>query len=317
MIVAIRDHQRKSVGIREALRSAGWWVVPDGAPADVLLIDHDIDRPGYRDVIHAYEGAGAKIVLYPHGANPNVGWDGFFEPYPVDACLVIGTGHRDVMLAYGYPRPIYPIGWSFCEQRAFRARAIERVLFAPQHPLGSGYLNPKLMEANRRAFAIVRGWGVQVTVRHVGPLEASGLRHEPGVAYEPAGLRLALGSIDMHDLVVARETFLSLAVARGVPAITFHQVATNDPEVPGEPVVEAKHAAKYAEMMRYPWDLADAGATDLAPIEEAADWRARFIGAQLDPAAVARELQALCEREGSRRTAPSSDARPASAPAPA
>ena len=297
MIAAIKDHQGKSRGIAAALQREGWQCVPVGPPADVLLIDHDIDRPGYRDVIDYYKANGAKIVLYPHGALPVCVWDGIIEPYPVDACLVIGTGHRDVMQAYGYPYPIHVIGWSFCEQRSFRSHPVEQVLFAPAHPLGNGYLHQRYVTANQRAYHSLLRWDVPLTVRHVGSLEMNGLWSVHGVIYERGMMDTTLGSIDDHDLVVARDTFLSLAVARGVPAITFHQAPmTSDPEGPDEPEITVQNWDAYGSMLRYPYDLTDSyGRATSGWWPEMISWRERFVGSQLDSRTLSSVLQDLIE----------------------
>lgn len=297
MIVAIKDHQRKSLPFRDALREQGHWVVPVGMPADVLLIDHDVDRPNYRPVIERYRDQGASIVLYPHGGDVICRWDGIDEPYPVDGCLVIGTGHRDVMTTYGYPHPIHVVGWPFCAQKPFRPRKrVKRVLFAPTHPLGNGYLNDEQREANRTAYMQLLDWGLSLTVRHIGPLDTNGLWHEKDVQYEPAELSLALGSIDEHDLVVSRETFLSLAVARGVPAITYHQACPdNDPHSPDEPMVKVANWPEYRGLMRYAWDLENPDSRHLAASGEATDWRKQFIGKQMNPKKLSDTLVAIRE----------------------
>lgn len=299
MIVAIKDHQHKSHALRDALREHGHWVVPVGVPADVLLIDHDVDRPAYRPIIDIYRERGSRIVLYPHGANVICSWDGPEEPYPVDACLVIGTAHRDVMIAYGYPQPLHVIGWSFCEQRPFKPRKrIKRVLFAPTHPLGNGYLNDEQRDANRQAYMTLLDWGLPLTVRHVGSLDVNGLWREKNVVYEQAALTLALGSIDEHDLVVARETFHSLAIARGVPAVTYHQACPdNDPHSPDEPMIKVSNWDTYRHLMRYPYDLDDLDARHHAATREASDYRRRFIGDQLDSRVLSDTLTAVCEQE--------------------
>lgn len=296
MIAAIRDHQHKSYGIRDALRSEGWFVVPAASPADVLLIDYDGDAPmDHRALIDAYAARGTPIVIYPHGANPLFRWDGIVEPYPVDACMVIGTGQRDVMLTYGYPHPIEVIGWSFCEQRPFVAREPERVLFCPQHPLGNGYLVERLRDANKDAYNRILTWGLPITVRHVHSVEANGLWDAPNVTYEPAGLSLALGSIDEHDVVVARDTLLSTAVARGIPAIAFGQRQFySDPSGPEEPDVEAASWEKYGEKMRYPYDIGDLGVLEQAVRSEATSWRERFVGAQMNARSLADLLASIC-----------------------
>jgi hypothetical protein len=293
LVVAVRDHQGKSRGFRDALREQGWWVAPPGMPADVLLLDHDIDRQSYRDMIENYRHAGAKVVLYPHGAAPIWDWDGWLEPYPVDACLVIGSGYRDAMDSYGYPCPIHVVGWSYCRQRPFHGRPPQRVLFAPIHPLGTGYMDPRFRAANARAYRTLLEWDVELTVRHIGPLELNGLWPESDVMFEVGEPDGSVRSIDAHDLVVATDTFLSLAVARGIPAVAFHQVQpVGTRERDEDPVVTFPHWDP--DLCRYPYDLEDPASCVEASRVEATEWRARFIGGQLDPAVLSGVLEAVC-----------------------
>lgn len=280
--VAVRDHRGNSLPYVEALAAKGWDVVPLGQRADVLLIDLDIDRPGYRDVIHAYAEAGARIVLYPHGANALTCWDGLDEPYPVDLCVVPGEGHRMVMEAYGYPRPILVAGFSFCGIRRFRPSRGERVLFAPIHPLGSGWLAPRDKAANEVAFRTLLQTGRPLVVRYMGTLAENGLWEEPGVTFVRADVD-PVDHIDSADVVVAHGTFLSMSVARGRPSVSFHQVEPmNDAENPGEVQFPVRSWDRYREIMRYPHDLGDPLALETACAVEANGWRERFVGRPLD-----------------------------------
>lgn len=299
MIIAIRDHQGKSRAIRDALREKGWWVVPAGMPADVFLLDHDIDRLSYRDMIEAQKAGGAKIILYPHGAAPIWDWDGWLEPYPVDGVMVIAAGYRDVLEAYGYPWPVHVIGWSYCDQRQFRPRPPERVLFAPIHPLGNGYMDPSFAAANQRAFRTILDWDVrpaQLTVRCIGSLALNGLWPERGVRFEVGQPDMSIRSIDSHDLVVAQDTFLSLAVARGVPAIAFNQVQPfGTRERATDPTVVFPHWD--SALARYPYDLEDPESCEVASRVEASVWRGRFIGGQMTADGLAEVLERICGRE--------------------
>lgn len=295
MIAAIKDHQNKAQGLAQALLQVGWDVIYAGSgSADVLLIDHDIDRPGYRDLIDAYKTDGAKIVLYPHGANPMTVWDGLMEPYPVDACLVIAEGHRQVMEAYGYPHPIRVIGWPYGPQHDFQPAAPDRVLFAPIHPLGNGYLHPSWAEANATAFRALLDYGRPITVRLIGSVQANGLWYAPGAEYVAGRMDGSTDGLDDADVVVAHGTFLSLAVAAGKPAVTFHQVQpTSDPEGPGEPLVPVRSWERYRHLMRYPFDLADPDGIAKAAWWAPAQWRRRFIGDPLDPALLDHTLREI------------------------
>lgn len=294
--VAIRDHRGNSQPYAEALIARGWNVVPLGTRADVLLIDLDLERAGYQDVIRAYQQVGARIVLYPHGANPITVWDGIDEPFPVDLCVTIGEGHRMVMDAYGYPNRVLVAGWGFSQIRRFEPTDGKRVLFAPIHPLGNGYLEESFREANARAFRTLLASGRDLHVRHMGSLAENGLWPEPDVTFLPAGLGdlTPMWQIDAADVVVATETFLSLAVARGKPAVAFHQVAPVDgAEGPGDTMFEVRSWDRYREIVRYPHDLAEPLAIETACVCEANGWRERFIGRPLDGNLLNDELHSL------------------------
>lgn len=291
--VVIRDHQGKSIPFENALRHEGWSVRPIGQAADVLLIDLDVDRPDYRDILRMYRNARTAVVLYPHGANPMTLWDGITDPQAVDVCLVPGEGHRMVMEAYGYPNPIRVIGWTFCQIKPFEPSDGRRVLFAPIHPLGSGHLDDASKAANAAAYDALLRTGRDVTVRYIGTLEQNGLEwHERG-AYVQADLDVALSEhfdatiamIDDFDVIVtAPGTFLGLSVARGKPTVAFHQVEpVADQESPNDPVFRVQSFEKYREIMHYPHDLADPLAIETACQFEAQGWRERFVGKLIDP----------------------------------
>lgn len=280
--VAVRDHRGNSLPYIEALSAKGWDIQPLGAAADVLMLDFDVPHGGYRDMIQVYRDAGARIVLYPHGANPVTAWDGLYTPQPADLCLVPGEGHRMVMEAYGYPNPILVTGFSFCGIKRFKPSPGERVLFAPIHPKGDGYLDEVSKAENAKAFRALVHSRREIHVRHMGSLEQNGLWPVDGVTYYPAGLGdpTDLGQIDSADVVVASGTFLSLAVARGRPAVAFGQIApVEDPSDPGE---QLRSWDRYEPIMRYPHDLGEILALGCACVSEAQGWRERFIGKPLD-----------------------------------
>lgn len=300
--VAVRDHQGKSTPYARALAQHGWDVRPIGQPADVFLTDLDVVRGGYRYLIDGYRDAGAKIVMYPHGANVLTIWDGLDEPYPVDLCVTIGEGHKAVMEAYGYPFPVLAAGWALCEQRKFRQTEGRRILFAPTHPLGSGFLSDRDKKANADTFGALLSQG-RVTVRHVGTLEQNGLWLDGECKYEHVDMNLCvsdqlvstLAMIDDADVVVTSPgTFLHLAVARGCPVVAFQQIEPGtDPEGPEETVFPVASWDRYRELMTYPHDLADPLAVQTACMFEAQGWRERFVGQRLNAARLDQALRAL------------------------
>ena len=72
------------------------------------------------------------------------------------------------MQRHGYPVPVRVIGWPYGALHPIRpARPIRRVLFAPWHPLGGGYIVPDFADANRRAYEALLAADVELTVRHI------------------------------------------------------------------------------------------------------------------------------------------------------
>jgi hypothetical protein len=292
MRVAIRDHFGKSHALARALVAGGHELVGKG-PADVLLIDLDDPGYGYTQLIDHHRGLGAKVLLYPHGASPMTAYDGLMDPYEgVDGNLVVASGHAEVMRRMEYPTPTHVLGWSLCPQVPFRRRkTIRSVLFAPTHPSGFGHLLDHERELNAAVFAQLLDGPWKVTVRAIGTPEQNGLWEDPRVRWVRGDYKVSWAEIDRSDVVVAGPgTFPSLSVARGVPTVIYGQGLAPNKGEPGEQPVQLRHGARYHDFMRYPFDMADgpveevlhAAARSDAPI---ADWRRRFVGESLDPAA--------------------------------
>jgi hypothetical protein len=299
MRIAIKDHLGKGIPLARVLAAAGHELVKITQYADLLLIDLDAPKYGYREVIDAHRAAGAKVLLYPHGGSPLLAYDGFLEPYEnVDGNLVIAPGHAEVMRRYGYPSPIHVVGWSLCDQAPFRpAAAVRRVLFAPTHPSGFGHLSDLELELNARQFARLLEGPWELTVRYLGTLEQNGLWEVPGVNYVRGDWSPATGDIDAADVVVAAPgTFPALTVARGAPMVTYGQGQPATDGVPGETLVALRNLDRYEQYMRYPYDMDDGPVDEVlhaAAAREATVWRRRFIGEQIAPAATAQLLERI------------------------
>jgi hypothetical protein len=292
--VAVKDHLGESVPYARALVRAGHQIVRNG-PADVLLIDLDAPRFGFRPIIDHFKAGGAKVLLYPHGAGTMLGHDGLWEPYEhVDANLVVGPGQAELARRMEYPAATHVTGWSLCEQRPFRPRAdVRHVVFGPTHPAGDGSLADSHREMNAETFARLLEGPWRLTVRHIGTLEQNGLWHADGVTFVTGKFDAATAEIDTADAVVAGDgTFPSLAIARGVPTVICGQGHPPMYGIPGEPVPTLRFADRYMDFIRYPLDASDgpldevvhAAARSEAPI---AEWKRRFVGEPLDEAAFA------------------------------
>ncbi len=299
--IAVKDHYGAAAALTSALVAAGHSVGSPGLlGADVLLIDLDPPKFGYRELIDQHRAAGAKILLYPHGAAPALEYDGLYEPYEhVDARMVIGPGHAEFLRRIEYAHAAPVIGWSMCEMRPFRPRTdVRRVLFAPTHPSGYGTLVDFHREHNAQTFSRLLDGPWHLTVRHLGTLEQNGLWEADGVEYVQGGMDLAHGEIDATDVVVAGEgTFPHVSIARGVPTVIYAQGLPVAYGEPGEEPVPFLRPERYRDYLRYPFDPADGPLDEIlhaaaASEQPIADWKRRFVGPAFDPAA----FVALVER---------------------
>jgi hypothetical protein len=291
--VMVLDHQGKSRAISEGLAQRGCALVDDPGLADVVLIDLDLPAHGKLPYAEACVAAGGRAFLYPHGAGSGLLaiWDGLFPISPiVSGVLTSGPGHAEVGRRYGYPHPVYDIGWTLCPMRDRRASGrAERVLFAANHPKGNGHLSDWKLERNQDIFRRLLATPAQIAIRYIGTLEQNGLWHEPGVEYiqgqfEDSDSQIA--QIDATDVVVSdRSTFSNLAIARGVTTVMFDSdVIARDLDKSAT----TDHIELYRDYIRFPfdaaydgdlWDLMRAAAQDEGLVGE---WRARFLGRPFD-----------------------------------
>lgn len=280
MKVACRAYQNKHLGLLAAIERSGHRVVVDRA--DVVLLDHD-GPEFYRNYVEAFHQAGIKILIYPHGACSQVAWDGI---YPVSneiyGYLAFSDGHARIMDVYGYPKPIANTGWHWCGQVPYHEPGrVERVLFAPIHPLGDGQLRGDQAKANQDAMTdILNNFSPDVVlVRYIGSLGDNGLETVAGVNYRAGRMDNSTGDIDAADIVVSYGTPAYLAVARGKPTVFINQDIHPAIEQDGY-TIKAKHWHYYRDDLRYPVSkIADLGKDRQAEQE----WRDLFIGPQITP----------------------------------
>lgn len=301
MKIQISDHQDKADGLRHALKAAGHEIVY--THPDVLLIDFDAPIAHYpRTIERAYE-MGANVYLYSHGAMPLTAWDGIWAPSDrISGFFAQTPGQKAVMEAYGYPHPIHVIGWHYSEQRTFTPTDGKRVLFAPWHPQGTGWLLDDGKEANRRIFEqLLAIPNIELTVRHILSLDKNNLYEADGVNYEDSQRTLSgtIKSILAHDLVVGYGTLAYVAVALGKPTVMFGQNCKPYDGYSEETLRYVEHWDDYREIMHYPHDVSRLGphgflfALKKACREEATDWRRTFIGDQFDGATFVALLERL------------------------
>lgn len=243
--------------------------------ANVLLIDGDFPVASYPYTIqHAYE-AGAETVLYSHGAPVITAWDGIWRPGPLTRLyLAQSPGQKWVMNTYKYPIKVEVIGWHYCEQRLFQpCNDVKKVLFAPEHPHTNGYMLAEAREITEKINNLLNDLPFDV-VRHDGPVP----------------LDISVMAIDQADVVVSYPgTFATLAVARGKPVVMYGQDICPHDGYSDEMLKYVKHWDDYRDYMRYPYDISHVNARAAesiirnAAINEAVDWKLKFVGHSIDP----------------------------------
>lgn len=289
MRIAFHGYDGKGDRIASVLADAGHEIVADNG--DIALVDHD-----GRHLCHGHE----RVVVYPHGGNPILEWDGHLPVHPnVRLQLTHSDGHSAVLEAYDYPKPVDTIGWCYSDLAEPRYPEPRRVLFAPAHATGHGYISAASVDLNQRILHTLRASGLLVTVRLYGPPDRHGLTHVDDVTWTQGGT-LAHEDIDAADVVIADGTVAHLAAARGAPLIMFGSDVYPD-LANGGPDDKPVHPARWSEyrhLMRYPHDFDDGPLDKLVdaatrPAPEVDEWRARWVQ-PFDPAKVATLIEAVC-----------------------
>ncbi len=297
--VHISDHQGNAGAFADALVRLGHRIVDSPFGADAVLIDHDAPFHGKLPLVEACVATGGRAFIYPHGASAAnlTSWDGLYPSSPLlSGQLVVSEGHAEIARRFGYLAPTPVVGWSFCDLAPRQAyRAPERVVFAPTHPPWAH------LSKNAQYYAqLLRVPGIQLTVRHLGPLADNMLWPEPGVQFvqgDTPGAPSMIEQIDAADAVFADfSTFANLAVARGVTTVMADSSVVLNNERDREP----DHIELYREYLRFPWETTHRD-DDLAGIlqdaardtERVGEWRERFIGSPLDPNALAAALRGV------------------------
>jgi len=276
----ILHHQHKGKPIEAALRSQGW--VYSRTP-DIALFDTARNSR----IAEMFIKSDATLVLYPHTAIASWWYDGLMElPKDYDAILVIGEGQKQVQQIITPNIRVETIGWSYCPILPFqKPEKVKRITFAPIHPSGDGKLRPEAKDTNARVFKrLLELDGVQIVLRVIGKLEDNGIWYSPKVIIKNAKPDGTYSEIDFADLVIGEGMYLSLAVARGKPAIGMNQRVknrTNKGLVP-------ERWEEYNYLQAYPIDFDDDG--DLMKLidmaldgSQVSEWKSRFIGEQLQP----------------------------------
>jgi hypothetical protein len=276
----ILHHQHKGKPIEEALRSQKW--VYSQTP-DIALFDTARNSR----IADMFRKKKSTLVLYPHTAIAAWWYDGLMELSDnYAAMLVIGEGQKQVQQIITPNKQVEVIGWSYCQILPFKKpKAVKRILFAPIHPSGGGALRPEARDVNARVYKRLLSLpNVQIVLRVIGKLEDNGLWYSPKTIVKAGKPDGSYAEIDIADLVIAEGMYLSLAVARGKPAIGMNQRIAIKVNRSG---LVPERWDEYNYLQAYPIDFDDGDIMEL--IDRASqessvkEWKDRFIGEQLQP----------------------------------
>jgi len=289
------DHQGKGTPLLHALKGHALQFPDDPkyySRLGFVLASHDV-QGNARRLQRIHDGGCKTFFLYPHTARPNIINDIFPNASFTTAQFVSAEGHIEVLRRYGVTMPIHATGWYLCPLREFRSRpSVRKILFAPIHPRCAEIDQQVNFRTWEILYSLVQKGAIDLTVRYVNDLVASGLEqvNDGRVKYVRGGLDLTYGEIDNADVVVGHQTYAWLAVARGVPTVMMDEEMPTHTSPRKGPSSFARNWKKYKDLIMYPLDILH---TDdpMALMERAAgsdssimDWKKRMIGEAFDPA---------------------------------
>ena len=287
------DHQGKADKILDALNHSGRFVKLDChrryKGLKFVLTDTDIMGRRFK-LEHMRKSGIGRFFVYPHAARPDIVNDIFREWSFVTAHFVSTEGQAEIMRLFGYSRPLVPIGWLFCPQKTFKPRQDPiNVLFAPIHPRCSKIDQDVNKAAFKRLEKLAKVGDIKLTVRFVRSLADSGLQkvEHPNIQYTVGYMNQGYDQIDNADVVVAHQTFLYIAVARGVPSLGMAEEMPTHIQIKGKSPIFAKSWGNYVHLLRYPYDILEAENNNqvvgllqkvIQPDPSVDEWRDRMIG---------------------------------------
>jgi hypothetical protein len=286
------NHQGKADKFIQALNHGGKYHLIDGFnyPRTHFVLT-DTDMGGRQHKLEKMRKVGTKaFFVYPHAARPDLVNDIFKEWAWTSAHFVSAQGHIEVMRAFGYSRPLEVVGWSLCPIRNFKPKDEPReVLFAPIHPRCSGVDQDVNRGTFERLARLAYDDDIKLTVRFVKDLGESGLDKidHPNISYTVGFMNNMYDQIDGADMVVAHQTFLYLAVARGTPAVAMATDMPTHVQHRRGPVLWARSWKKYEHLVAFPYDIMQCENKEqtlsllrraVRDDEEVTDWKRRMIG---------------------------------------
>lgn len=292
MKVALLGHHGKQSGIEDALRRADFeFCDPFTFRYDLVLADTDhpgSPPPEKHMVLKECAKRGIPIVLYPHGAPPDLDYDGLRKiELPISMRLVHGEGHAEIARRYGCKHRVEVVGWSFCETVAPQAEtgsgttAVSHLLFAPIHPWANGVdILDFHRGLNRAAYHAFLDHPAQVkTVRMYGADDPNGITERcADVQYTQTDLGSGLNVIDAQDAVLSYGTFAYVSLARGKPTAFIYAYPGHTDDL-GQ--VHARTYNAYRDYCAYPASIGN-GSLDELFSRDVTDWKRLFLGEPLD-----------------------------------
>jgi len=293
-VFRMAHHQNKENAFRDALRFRGWRESQYIRSRDVRFGLFDADwRAG--DIANLN---GAPYFLYPHAARPMVQYDGCVTPRKdCRAMFVSADAGMYLMEKIGYPCEVIKVGWTLTKIRPFEPKEqAQRIVFAPIHPNGNGYLHEVDKDLNRKAYArlvkYAEAHGAHIVVRFCRNIADNGLGDQIAQAHPLVEWKQSFPDGSTHDimtadLVVSHQTFAYMAVALGVPTVMMGEDVPPRSGNSAAGFCYVDHFDDYREYLAFPLDILN-GDTDavisraISTDEDIADWRSRFIGAPFD-----------------------------------
>jgi len=241
-----------------------------------------------------------RFFIYPHAARPSL----INTHYPtweeVTAQFVVNDHHAEVLRTYGYEKPLETMGWHLSPVEAFKPRHVDnrpiKVLFAPIHPRNAEIDRQMNYETFTRLYKFVLSGEVDLTIRHIGEIQQSGLPAMQGVTYVNGLMNQATHDMERADVIIGHQTFAWLAVARGFPCVMFAEDMPVHFRINNQYSDVASWNLVY-HLFRYPLDilceddtmglLRRAAKSDC----EIADWKNRMIGKPFETEAFLRKVE--------------------------
>ena len=309
MRLAILDHHGKSQHLADRLAEAGFDLSPDARVFDyeLLLVDSDspyaAPMPLKHQIVKEAVSRGVPIVLYPHGAHPDLDYDGIRRfTVPISLQLLHGEGNAEIYRRCGLTHRYEVVGWTYCEtgKASTLLAPVSHLLFAPIHPWANGIeilLSHKAL--NERAYQEFLAYPAdRKTVRMYGADEPNGIgERASGIEYTQSDLKLGLDLIDSASAVLSYGTFAYTALARGKPVAMIYAYPAHTSD---DGVTRAAHLADYADYVRYPASVGDAPLSELLR-RDVSEWRRLFVGESLDIDKLAGALTRLRPNRATRR----------------